>query len=435
MQVSIESQEGLERVLNISVPADRVDSEVDNRVKNYAKKARIDGFRPGKVPVNVIKQKMGGALRDEVVADVIKETVFDAIKDQEFEIAGFPKIDEPKVNEPGKALEYSVKVEVLPEVELKTLEGQEIEKYEAEISDADVDSTIEKMRKQHATWQDADRACQKDDQTVIDFLGKIDGEAFEGGEGTDFNLVLGSGSMIPGFEDGIMGMKVDETKVIDVTFPEEYHSEKLAGKAATFDITLKKVQEPVLPEVNEEFIKKFNSEGTMDEFKAKVRETMVKELKNHILSDYKMAVTDKMVEVHDVMLPQVMIQEEIGRLRNQTMQQFGYTGNETANLPNLPDEMFKSQAEKRVVLGLIMSKVIESKQLKAEPDMVKAKVEELAADYDDSQQVIDWYYGDNKRLNQIEAIVLEEAVIEEMAKTATVKIVKQSYDEVMNHQH
>lgn len=431
MQVSLETLDGLERVLTISVPAEKIDSEVDKRIQDYAKKARIDGFRPGKVPVSVVKQKVGPALRNEVVADVMKETMFDAIQEQSLDIAGFPQV-EPKVNEPGKPLEYLVKLEVLPEITVADLSGVEIEKVECSVEQGDVLDTIEKMRKQHCEWVSVERACTDEDKVLIDFDGKIDGEKFEGGQASDFELTLGSGQMIPGFEDGIKGMKSGQEKVIEVNFPEDYHHEGLRGKPATFDINLKEVKESKLPDVDEEFFKKFNLGASFDEFKVEVKKTMEKELKLRLLADYKELVTKKLVEKNEIKLPQVMIREEINRLKQQALQQFGLQDSHRIDLSQLPDDMFKEQAEKRVALGLIMSKVIEDKQLKADQDVVRKRIEDMAEAYDNPDEVVKWYFSDPKRVNQIEAIVLEEAVIDEMAKSASIKTVKHSYNEIMN---
>ena len=434
MQVSIQTTSGLERRLTIGVPAERVDSEVSARLKKASGNVRIDGFRPGKVPMKVLKQRFGAGIRQEVLGEVMSQTFSEAVVQENIKPAGQPQI-EPKSIEEGKDVEYIATFEVFPEVELKDFTSVEVEKLTAEVADSDVDNMIDTFRKQQATWEDVERAAAADDQVNIDYVGTKDGEAFEGGTADASDLVLGSGSMIPGFEDGIEGMKAGEEKVLSLTFPEEYHSEELKGAAVEFKVKVNAVKEQKLAELNEELFSKYGvTEGGEDKFRADVKENMTRELENAAKAKVKNQVMDGILDLYpDMQIPQALAKQEIGVLRSQMMQQFGgMQQNQSLDLESLlPDDMFNDQAERRVRLGLVLNELITAEGIKADADKVKETIEGFAATYEDPQEVINFYYGNQQQLQQVESMVIEDTVVEHILAKAKVTEKASSYDEVL----
>ena len=434
MQVSIQTTSGLERRLTIGVPAERVDGEVSARLKKASGNVRIDGFRPGKVPMKVLKQRFGAGIRQEVLGEVMSQTFSEAVVQENIKPAGQPQI-EPKSIEEGKDVEYIATFEVFPEVELKDFTSVEVEKLTAEVADSDVDNMIDTFRKQQATWEDVERAAAADDQVNIDYVGTKDGEAFEGGTADASDLVLGSGSMIPGFEDGIEGMKAGEEKVLSLTFPEEYHSEELKGAAVEFKVKVNAVKEQKLAELNEELFSKYGvTEGGEDKFRADVKENMTRELENAAKAKVKNQVMDGILDLYpDMQIPQALAKQEIGVLRSQMMQQFGgMQQNQSLDLESLlPDDMFNDQAERRVRLGLVLNELITAEGIKADADKVKETIEGFAATYEDPQEVINFYYGNQQQLQQVESMVIEDTVVEHILAKAKVTEKASSYDEVL----
>ncbi|HAA97908.1 MAG TPA: trigger factor, partial [Alteromonas macleodii] len=317
MQVSVETTQGLERRLTITVPADTVDSAVKSRLQQLAKTQRINGFRPGKVPVNVIKKRFGQAVRQEVAGDVMQQNFYQAVIQEKIQPAGMPKFELTK-DEDGQDLEFTASFEVYPEVEVKGVSDIEIEKPVVEITDEDLDNMMETLQKQHATWKEVKRKAKKDDKVIIDFVGSIDGEEFEGGKAEDFALELGKDRMIPGFEKPLVGAKAGEEVTIEVTFPEDYHAENLKGKDAVFQTTVKKVEGLNLPKVDEEFAKLFGvEEGGVDALKAEVRKNMQRELNQTLKAQVKEDVIAKLVEANEIDIPQALIDQEVNALREQ----------------------------------------------------------------------------------------------------------------------
>ena len=322
MQVSVETTQGLERRLTITVPADTVDSAVKSRLQQLAKTQRINGFRPGKVPVNVIKKRFGQAVRQEVAGDVMQQNFYQAVIQEKIQPAGMPKFELTK-DEDGQDLEFTASFEVYPEVEVKGVSDIEIEKPVVEITDEDLDNMMETLQKQHATWKEVKRKAKKDDKVIIDFVGSIDGEEFEGGKAEDFALELGKDRMIPGFEKPLVGAKAGEEVTIEVTFPEDYHAENLKGKDAVFQTTVKKVEGLNLPKVDEEFAKLFGvEEGGVDALKAEVRKNMQRELNQTLKAQVKEDVIAKLVEANEIDIPQALIDQEVNALREQAKQRF-----------------------------------------------------------------------------------------------------------------
>lgn len=430
MQVSVETTQGLERRATIIVPAEKIDSEVKKQVQQEARRARLDGFRPGKVPVSVIEKRFGQSIRQDVAMQSMQQHYIEAMIQEKLNPAGAPKF-EPKTIEKGKDLEFVAIFEVYPEVELKDLEKVEVEKPVAEVADADVDNMLETLRKQHASWKETDRAAKEEDRATIDFAGSIDGEAFEGGKAEDFALEMGQGRMIPGFEDGIQGMKAGEEKTIEVTFPEDYHAENLKGKKADFAITVKKVEEKELPELTEEFVAQFGiSEGGVDALRTEVKKNMERELKSAVSNKVKQQVIKGLLAANsDVQVPSALVEQEVDALRQQALQRFG---DNAKNMPELPAELFTEQAKERAQVGILLGEVIRGNELKVDDAKVQELIETTASAYEDPQEVIEYYKTNEQLMQQVRNMALEEQAVELILEKAQVTDKEMSFDEVMN---
>ena len=438
MQVTSEAVSGVTRRLNVSVPTSRVNEQFEARLKRTAKTVKINGFRPGKVPVNVVRREYGAGIYQEVVSDIIRDTVFEAIQQEKINAVGMPNIEKSELKD--DALVYEATVEVYPEVEVKAFADLEVERKASEINDKDVDTMIENLQKQRASWVETKGMAKKDMQVTFDFEGTIDGEKFEGGAAEDFKLVLGSGRMIPGFEDGIVGMKKGEEKVIDVTFPEDYQAENLAGKAAQFKITVKLVEKQKLPEIDAEFLKIFGltEEEGLDKLKADVRKNMEREVRNGLRNQVKQAAFDALVAANEIEVPASMVAQEIDRQRQQMIQQFtqqfGGQGAGAFDSSMLPDELFKEQAEKSVKLGVLVSKVLADAKLEVDQARVDAYIDDMASSYEDPTEVVEYFKNDKQQRAQIEAVVLEDQVVDHILASAKVNDVNISYEDLLKEQ-
>ena len=438
MQVTTEAVSGVARRLNVSVPTSRVNEQFEARLKRTAKTVKINGFRPGKVPLNVVRREYGAGIYQEVVNEIIRDTVFEAIQQEKINAVGMPNIE--KVENKDGALVYEAIVEVYPEVEVKTFADLEVERKASEINDKDVDTMIENLQKQRASWTETKGMAKKDMQVTFDFEGTVDGEKFEGGSAEDFKLVLGSGRMIPGFEDGIIGMKKGEEKVIDVTFPEDYQAENLAGKAAQFKITVKLVEKQKLPEIDAEFLKIFGltEEEGVDKLKADVRKNMEREVRNGLRNQVKQAAFDALVAANEIEVPASMVAQEIDRQRQQMIQQFtqqfGAQGAGAFDSSMLPDELFKEQAEKSVKLGVLVSKVLADAKLEVDQARVDAYIDDMASSYEDPTEVVEYFKNDKQQRAQIEAVVLEDQVVDHILASAKVNDVNISYEDLLKEQ-
>lgn len=433
MQVSVETTSGLERRLTISIPAQKIQSEVDVRIQKIAPQVKVDGFRPGKVPVRVVRQRYGEGVRQEVLGDLMSNSFQDAVNQEKLKPAGQPKI-EPRQIESGKDFSFTATFEIYPEIKVKEIQGVEITRAQVEISDADVDNMIDTIRKQQASFIASDKAAEDGDRVIIDFKGFRDGEAFDGGAGEDHPLVLGSNTMIPGFEAGLIGAKAGDEKELNLIFPEDYHAETLKGAAVVFKVTVKAVEQSQLPEIDDAFIARFGvKEGGVDALKIEVRKNMERELKQTLKNHLKKQVLDAVSEKNTIEVPHALINQEIDAMRRQTLQQFGGGAQfENMDLNSLlPAEMFSEQATQRVTLGLLLSQYAEDKDITAEAGKVREAVEEVASAYEVAEEVINWYYANPQQLAQVEAMVLEDTVIDTLLATATVSEQKMSYDELM----
>ncbi|WP_043316756.1 trigger factor [Microbulbifer sp. HZ11] len=434
MQVSIETTSGLERRLTVNLPAEVVDKEVDKRLQQAAKTVRINGFRKGKVPMKVVRQRFGAGVRQEVLGEVMSRSFYDAVQKEQVKPAGQPSIEAKNVTE-GENLEYVATFEVYPEVELADLSEIAVERPVAEVTDADVDNMIDVLRKQQSGWKETKRKAQKGDRVTIDFVGRKDGEEFEGGKAEGQQLVLGSGSMIPGFEDGILGMKPGEEKEVEVTFPEDYQAENLKGAKAVFTIKVTASEKPELPELNDEFFAGYGvEEGGEEKFREEVRGNMQRELKNAALNKVKTQVMDQLFEKHQVEIPAALVAGEVQTLRGQMIQQFGGQIKPEDAAKMLPDTMFEDQAKRRVVLGLVVGEIVKENKLSVDADRVKAKVEELASTYQQPEEVVEYYLNNRELLAGVESVVLEDQVVDFVLDKAKVSDVESSYDDVIKPQ-
>lgn len=429
MQVTVETLEGLERRLNITVPAANIEDAVTAELRNIAKNRRFDGFRKGKVPMKMVAKMYGKAVRQDMLGEVMHRHFIEAIVKEKINPAGAPTFA-PVSMEEGQDLVFTATFEVYPEVELKGLENITVEKPAAEVTDADVAEMLETLRKQRASWVEVDEAAEEGKRVSIDFIGSIDGEEFEGGKAENFPLEMGAGRMIPGFEDGIAGKTKGMEFEIDVTFPEDYHAENLKGKAAKFAIKVNKVEARELPELNDEFVAKFGvADGGLEGLKAEVRKNMERELKQAIKNRVKEQAIEGLVKENELLVPSALVDQEINVLRQQAAQRFG--GNtEAAN--QLPRELFEEQAKRRVVVGLLLGEVIRTQELKADEEKVKAIIEEMATAYEDPSEVIAYYQQNEQMMNNMRNVALEEQAIDAIIAKAQVTEKTVSFNELMN---
>jgi trigger factor len=429
MQVSVEETGSLERRMNVAVPEERIDQEVQSRLQRLSHSAKVKGFRPGKVPMKVIAQQYGKQVRDEVVGEVIQSTYFEAINQEKLQPAGMPSI-EPKVMAKGEGLEYTATFEVMPKVELAEVTGVKLEKVSAEVGDEDLEKMLENLRQQRAGWKEVKRKAKKGDRLNIDFKGTIDGEEFSGNSGENVPVTIGAGRMIDGFEKGLTGAKTGEELTLDLQFPEDYAHKEVAGKPVQFQVKVNKVEAPELPELDEEFAKGLGiGDGSLEALRNEVRQNMERELKQAVGAKNKQAAMDKLVELNSIEIPAALINQEAESLKQQMMQQMHVPQGKSG--VDLDAALFKDQAERRVTLGLLLSELIKAKDIKVSEEQLKAKVEEIAATYEKPQEVMDWYFGDKQRLSEVETLALEDTVVDWIFAQADVSESKSSFDDVM----
>ena len=433
MQVSIETTSNLERRLTVGVPAERVEGEVDSRLQKAAQKAKLPGFRPGKVPLKVMRQRYGAGVRQEVLGEVVSQSFQEAVLQEKLRPAGQPSI-EPKSLEPGKDLQYVAIFEVFPDGELVDMKDFAVAKPVAQVKEEDVNNIIEVFRKQQGTWDEVKRAAIMTDKVNLDYTGLKDGEEFEGGSAQDSDLELGSGRMISGFEEGIVGMKPEDEKTPDLTFPDDYHNEDLKGAAVEFKITLNKIMELVPAKIDEELFAKYGvEEGGEERFREDVGENMARELKNAVEANVKQQVMDALLEVHQALeVPKALVDQEISGMRQQMFQQFGGAGNMDLDLESLlPDTMFSENAERRVKLGLVLAEYISSYELRADNEQVSKAIAEIASTYESPQEVIDYYQSNPQQRSSVESKILEDQVVEKLLAGANITENECSYQDAV----
>ena len=428
MQVSVESISALERRMTVGVPAERIENEVNKRLQQTASRAKVPGFRPGKVPMKVIRQRYEESARQEALGDVIQESYYEAVSEQKLRPAGNPSID-PKVFDKGQDLEYVAVFEVYPEINIAGLSDISVERLQAEVVDGDIDKMLDVLRQQNTRYDVAEGSvAENGDQLNIDFVGKIDGEEFAGGSAKGVALVLGSGRMIPGFEDALLGAKAGDVKVITPAFPADYHNAELAGKTAEFTVTVHSVAKPIAPELNSEFFALFGvTEGGLEGFRAEIRKNMERELVQSIKNKVKSQIMDGLLAANPIELPKALVASEVNRLRIQAVQQFGGK----MRPENLPAELFEEQARRRVSLGLLIAELVKQNNLKADETRVRDLIAEMAAVYQEPEQVVAWYYENSDQLNEIRSVVLEEQVVDTVLKQAKVTEKAVSYEDAV----
>jgi trigger factor len=428
MQVSVETTSSIERRMTIAVPADKIAQEVQSRLQRTANTVKMNGFRPGKVPFGVVKKQFGTSVRQEVIGEMMRNSYIEALTQEKINPVGYPSFELKNMDE-GQDLEFTAIFEVYPEIELADAGQLSITRQTAEVTDQDVEKMIDLLRKQQASYEDIDRASEMNDIIIADYKGTLDGEVFEGGTAQDAKITLGSGQMIPGFEEGLVGKKAGEQLEINVTFPVDYQSEALAGKDAVFDVVVKKVQKQVLPDLDKDFFTKYGvSSETEEEFRAEIIKNMNRELKQATANKVKQQIVDGLVEINSVEVPKALMEQEIQRLKEEAVQQYG--GQLKAE--DLPNEIFQPQAEKRVSIGLIFSEIVKANDMKVSDEEIDAKLSELSSTYEDPEKVIEWYKSQPDQKAQIESVIIEDKVIDLILKSAKVDEESVTYDEALN---
>ena len=429
MQVSIESSKGLERQLKIGVPADKIESEVLQRLQKATQTASIKGFRKGKVPLRVVRQYYGKGVRQEVVGEVVNSSFYEAIQQQELRPVGQPKIDDI-VDKPGEDLEYRATFEVYPDVKLADLGKVSVSKPTSELTPADVDKMVEVLRDQQATFDSQDKAAEEGDQVNIDYVGTQKGEEFPGGKADGQDLLLGSGTMIPGFEAGLVGLSAGDETVLKLKFPKDYHAEDLKGKAVQFAVKVNSVAVKNLPELNDEFFEMYGVEsGGEPKFRENIEANMERELRNAIRTKVKNRVMDQLFSLNTVELPEALVANEITQLKQQMIQQFG--GGQQFDPSMLPDDMFRSKAERRAALGVIISEIVKVESLAPDEQQVRARIDEIASTYEQPSEVVDYYYSKPELLSSVEAVVLEDQVTELVLSKCKLKEENLDYEQAV----
>lgn len=429
MQVSIESSTGLERQLKIGVPADRVESEVAERLQKATKTVNIKGFRKGKVPLKVVKQQFGKGVRQEVVGEIVNSSFYEAIAQEKLQPVGQPRIDDIKDAE-GQDLEFLAVFEVYPEIKLADLSKVSITRPVTDLDDSDVAKMIDVLRDQQATFEASDKPAVEGDQLNIDYVGTKGGEAFAGGSAEGQDLVLGSNSMIPGFEDALVGANAGDEKVLKLKFPKDYHAEELKGAKVEFAVVVNSVSSKQLPEMNDAFFNLYGvDEGGEEKFREDVMQNMERELRNAMRAKIKNRVMNQLFDLNKVELPAMLVDNEITQLKQQMVQQFG--GGQQIDLSMLPDDMFREKAERRASLGVIVSEIVKVEELTPDEDSVRERINEIASTYEQPKEVVDYYYSQQQLLSSVEAVVLEDQVTELVLSKATVADEACSYEDAV----
>ena len=435
MSVTLETLENLERKVTLSLPWSSINAECDKRLKQTARKARIDGFRPGKAPLSMIQSMYGGGIQNDVMNELAQKVFFDTAVTEGWKIAGMPRLEGVEGQDDKENFLFSGVFEVFPEVKVGDLSGREVEKVTASVGDVEVEKTIDILRQQRTRFNHTERAAKDGDRVIIDFAGKIDGEAFAGGSAENYAFVLGQGQMLPEFEAGVNGLKEGESKDVEVNFPEDYHGKEVAGKTAVFTITVRNVAEPVLPEVDEVFAKALGiADGNIETMRAEVKKNVEREVKRRVDSQNKEAAMEALLAVSELQVPNALINEEAARLAAEMKQNFINQGMADAKNLDLPLDMFKEQAERRVKLGLILAEVVQANGLEPSKEQIDAVIADFAESYEDPQEVIDWYHADNSRLQGPTSLAVEANVTDFVLGKAKVTEKALSFDEVMGNQ-
>ena len=433
MAVTVETLEKLERKISLSLPLADIQTEVESRLKRLARTVKMDGFRPGKVPMKVVSERYGYSVQYEVLNDKVGEAFASAANEANLRVAGQPRITEKEGAPEGQAT-FDAIFEVFPEVKMGDLTEAEVEKISTEVTDDAIDKTIDILRKQRRTFAQraADAAAQDGDRVTVDFEGKLDGEPFDGGKAEGFQFLVGEGQMLKEFEDAVRGMKTGESKTFPLAFPEEYHGKDVAGKTADFLVTLNKIEAANLPEINDALVKSLGiADGTVEALRSDIKKNLEREVKFRLLARNKAAVMDALLAKAVLDLPNSSVQAEIERLKNGARADLKQRGVKDADKAEIPDDIFRPQAERRVRLGLVVSDLVRANELYAKPEQLKAHIDELAASYEKPEDVVRWYFGDRQRLGEVEAVVIENNVADFVLNKAKVTEKALSFDELM----
>jgi trigger factor len=433
MTVTVETLDKLERKITLSLPAEAIQNEVTRRLKDVARKVKMDGFRPGKVPMSVVAQQYGYSVQYEVMNDKVGEAFAKAANEAKLRVAGQPTITE-KEGAPEGQITFDAVFEVYPEVQIGDLSTAEVEKVSTEVSDAAIDRTLDILRKQRRTFAQRaqDQAAADGDRVTIDFAGKIDGEPFDGGKAEAFQFIVGDGQMLKEFEDAVRGMKAGESKTFPLPFPEDYHGKDVAGKTADFLVTVNKIEAAHLPEVDEALATSLGiAEGTVEALRADIKKNLQREVKFRVLARNKQAAMDALAAKAELDLPKAAVQAELERLVEGARADLKQRGVKDAEKAPIPEDLFRPQAERRVRLGLVVAELVRAQQLQAKPEQIKAHIEELSASYEKPADVVRWYTSDNRRMAEVEAIVIENNVAEYVMSQAKVTDKAVGFDELM----
>lgn len=435
MAVTVETLDKLERRITLSLPADTLKNEVDTRLRKLARTVKADGFRPGKVPLNVVSQRYGYSVQHEVINDKLGEAFAKAAQEAKLRVAGQPRIAEKEGTDPAEGqIQFDATFEVYPEVKVGDLSAIEVERVNADVNDAAIDRTIEILRKQRRTFaqRPATEGAAEGDRVTIDFEGKIDGVPFEGGKAEGFQFLVGEGQMLEAFEKAVRGMKAGESKTFPLQFPEDYHGKDVAGKEADFLVTLNKIEAQNLPEVNEAFIKTLGLEdGSVESLRADIQKNLAREVKFRVAARNKASALDAVLKVADFDVPKALVDAEGERLVENARNDLKQRGIKDADKAPIPAEMFAPQAERRVRLGLIVAELVKTNNLQAKPEQLQAHIQELAQSYEHPQQVVAWYMSDRQRMSEVEAVVIEANVTDYILSQAKVSDKTVSFEELM----
>ena len=430
MEATTAQANELERRIDLSIAIANVEKEMEQRLKRMGKNIKMAGFRPGKVPFSIVKQQYGDQARHEVLSEELDRVFGESVTEQKMRVAGYPRI-EPKTTDSTTHLEFSAIFEVYPEFTPGDLATAEIERPVLEVGAAEVDKTLDILRKQRVSYEDTDRAAAKEDRVVIDFTGKKDGVPFDGGQAADYPFVLGQGMMLPDFENAVEGAKAGESKTFDLAFPADYHAKDLAGQTVQFEITVKQVQAPKLPEVDAEFAKGMGiADGDIAKMRAEIEGNLKREVKRRIEGKVKEQVMEALIKANPIATPAALVEMEIQRLMQAARQDMEQRGMKIADMPIQP-EWFADQAKRRVILGLILAEVVKTENLQATPEQVRAMVEETAQSYEQPEEVIRWYYAQPQRLGEVEGLVIENNVVQWALGKAKVTDKPAVFDELM----
>jgi trigger factor len=434
MQANLENLSNLERRLSVAIPMAEIDQEVDTRLKRLSRTVKMHGFRPGKVPIKVVQQQYGPQVRQEVLGETLQRTFGEAVREQNLKVAGYPKFEPKPLDDGASEFQYSATFEIYPEVQLGDIAGAKISRASLEVGDAEIDRTVEIMRKQRVIFDKADRAAENGDRVTMSYKGTIDGVEFAGGTAENQQVVLGEGRLLADFESALVGMKAGDSKSFELKFPDDYHGKDVAGKTATFEVSVSEVGAPKLPEIDGEFAKSLGVEdGDIAKMRGEIKGNLEREVKSRLKNRVKDQVMQALLDATKIDVPKSLIESEVERLRELTKQDFAARGIPVRDDLPLPAEMFQQQAERRVNLGLILAEVVKANQLQAKPEQVRAIVEEQAQSYENPQEVVRWYYQSPERLREIESMVLEDNVVEWALRTAQVEDQSIAFDELMGN--